>query len=97
MMESPRPTTRAREVDHMLQIAGMLCLALSAPLPGPGGELEMALQLLDELRVARASVHWQETSLAEALGELDERTEIPLRVDWRALDRLGVRARLHPL
>jgi hypothetical protein len=56
-----------------------------------GDDLDQALALLDQLDRQRVTVAWNETRLSAAIAELAGRLEMPVRADWDALERIGVR------
>lgn len=60
--------------------------------PDAGDELERALSILDRIDVVTASVNYADTSLAEAIEDLNWFLDVPLTADWEALEVIGVDA-----
>ncbi len=65
-------------------------LVLAALAQTPSGDLEAALALFDRLDNVVITTEYDGVPLSKTLTEMAARVPVPLRVDWPALDRLGV-------
>jgi hypothetical protein len=66
----------------------MLATVAIAQTPPP--ELDAALEVLDRLDRVAITAEYAAVPLTQAIVDLATRLPVPVRVDWRALDRLGV-------
>lgn len=58
---------------------------------GASGELEQAIELLERLDTISLSVRYEGQVLKLVVDDLNQRIGVPIRADWEALRRLGIR------
>ncbi len=74
----------------MLRTGRILTLLLAAATQAQTTPLDEAFTLLDQMSTTSLEVSYDEAPLREVLADLNDRSSIPARADWRTLDRLGV-------
>ena len=71
----------------MIQIVCMAALALAPP---ETGELNRAIEILERLDGIPLTAEYRNEKLEEVINDLNGHLPIPVRADWRSLERLGV-------
>ncbi|MHC4446762.1 MAG: hypothetical protein ACYSXF_03010, partial [Planctomycetota bacterium] len=70
-----------------------IALMLAGGNAGASGELEQAIELLERLDAISLSANYEGEVLKVVVDDLNARIPVPIRADWEALKRLGVRRR----